>query len=45
MNEIKTEAEWRRQDDARTLAQAEEIKADPARLNGAQQAAQRMIEE
>lgn len=42
---MKSEAQWRKEDDAHTLARAEEIKADKARFAGAQQAAQQMIEE
>jgi membrane protein involved in colicin uptake len=41
----KTEAEWQAEDDARSLAQAEEIKADKARLDKAQSAAKRMADE
>ena len=36
---------WQQQDDARTLAQAEQIKADKARLKGAQTAAKSMVAE
>lgn len=38
------EAEWRRQDDARTLARAEEIKADKERLAEAHIGAQEILE-
>jgi hypothetical protein len=41
----KTEAEWQAEDDARSLAQAEEIKADKPRLDKAQDAAKRMADE
>lgn len=42
---IETEADWQAQDDARALAQAEEIKADKPRLDKAQQAAKKMADE
>lgn len=38
-----TDAEWRAQDDARTLAVAEEIKADKDRLSKAAAAAGQMV--
>lgn len=38
------EAEWRRQDDARTLARAEEIKADKERLAEAHRGAKEILE-
>lgn len=40
-----TEAEWQARDDARTLARAEEIKADESRLQTAQDAAKKMLDE
>lgn len=40
-----TEADWRARDDARTLAVAEEIKADKARMDNATEAAVKMLEE
>jgi len=40
-----SDKKWRAQDDARTLATAEEIKMDSARLNLAQSAAKTMAEE
>jgi len=42
--ESKTEAQWRAEDDARTLARAEEIKADETRMNNAKEAAVKMVE-
>lgn len=39
------ESKWRRQDDARTLAQAEEIKADKERLAEAHKGAKEILEE
>jgi len=39
------EAKWRARDDAHALAQAEEIKADPKRLDAAKGAARQMVEE
>lgn len=39
------EARWRRRDDARILAQAEEIKADKDRLREAHKGAQEILEE
>lgn len=39
------EAEWEAQDDARSLARAEQIKADPARLKAAQEAAKKLVKE
>ncbi len=41
----KDELKWRAQDDARTLAEAEAIKADPERLKRAQDAAKGMADE
>lgn len=41
----KTEAEWQAEDDARTLAQAEVIKQDKARLEKAQSAAEKIAAE
>lgn len=40
-----TEAEWQAEDDARALAQAEEIKTDRTRLQKAQDAAKKMADE
>jgi hypothetical protein len=37
--------EWRARDDARSLAEAEEIKQDTARLQKAQAAAKKMLDE
>ena len=42
---MKSERDWMKEDDARTLAQAEVIKADKTRLAGAQEAAKRMLVE
>lgn len=42
---MKTEEQWRKEEDAHTLARAEEIKADRSRLAGAQQAAKAMLAE
>lgn len=39
------EKRWRQEDDARTLARAEEIKKDAARLRGAKAAAKRIVQE
>lgn len=39
------EKRWQAEDDARAMAQAEEVKADKARLDAAQQAAKRMADE
>ena len=39
------EAKWRRREDARILAQAEEIKADKERLREAHKGAQEILEE
>lgn len=39
------EKRWRQEDDARTLARAEEIKKDAARLRGAKAAAKRIVRE
>lgn len=36
---------WRAREDAYSLAQAEEVKADPARLEAARKEAQKMVEE
>ena len=41
----KTEADWQAEDDAQTLARAEQIKEDKARLTAAQQAAKRLLKE
>jgi len=45
MDSIKSERQWRQEDDARVLASAEQIKADKGRLQGAQEAAKRMLAE
>ena len=37
--------DWQKEDDARVLAEAKQIQADPARLKGAQEAAKRMADE
>ena len=42
---MKSERDWMKEDDSRTLAQAEVIKADKTRLAGAQEAAKRMLVE
>lgn len=39
------EKDWRAEDDARTLSNAEAIKADPERMERASKAAKRMLEE
>ncbi len=39
------ERDWRAEDDMRTLARAEEIKRDPARLKAAQKKAREKLEE
>lgn len=39
------EKDWRAEDDARTLSNAEAIKADPERMDRAAKAAKRMLEE
>ena len=39
------EKRWRQEDDAHTLARAEEIKKDAARLRGAKAAAKRIVQE
>lgn len=39
------EKRWRAEDDAYTLATANQIRSDPDRLNAAQEAAKRMAEE
>jgi len=41
----KTDAEWQAEEDARSLARAEEIKADESRLSKAQDAAKVMADE
>jgi len=45
MDSIKSEKQWRQESDARVLASAEQIKADKGRLQGAQEAAKRMLAE
>jgi hypothetical protein len=40
-----TEAEWQAEDDARALAQAEEIKSDKPRMDKARDAAKKMADE
>ena len=42
---VKTERQWQQEEDARTLAAAEQIKQDPNRLTAAQEAAKRMLAE
>lgn len=37
--------DWQKEDDARVLAEAKQIQADPNRLKGAQEAAKRMADE
>lgn len=39
------ERDWRAEDDMRTLARAEEIKRDPARLKAAQKKAREKLDE
>jgi len=39
----KSEAEWRTEDDMRTLARAAEIRADPKRLKAAQDLAKKKL--
>ena len=45
MNERRVREEWEKRDDARTLARAEEIKADKQRLADAQKAARDIANE
>lgn len=45
MSPIEQEKRWQREDDARTLIQAEKIKQDKARLDGAKQEAARLLKE
>ena len=46
LNEMpKTDAEWRAEEDARTMAEADIIGKDASRLAAAQTAAKRLIEE
>jgi hypothetical protein len=45
MNRIAQEKRWQEEDDAYTLARAEEIKADPERVEGAANAAKRLLAE
>lgn len=42
---MKSEKQWRSENDARTLAEAEKIKNDSLRLKNAQAAAKKMFEE
>ena len=44
-NKARVRDEWEIREDARTLARAEEIKADKARFNEAQQMAQKLANE
>lgn len=37
--------DWQKEDDARVLAEAKQIQADPNRLKGAQEAAKRMADD
>lgn len=37
--------DWQKEDDARVLAEAKQIQADPSRLKGAQEAAKKMSED
>jgi hypothetical protein len=41
----KSEEDWQAEDDAHTIARAEEVKADPERLKRAQKAAKRIVEQ
>jgi len=41
----KTEADWLKEDDARTLSRAKEIMADPKRVKGASEAAKKIVDE
>ena len=45
MPAIADEAQWAAESDARTLADADSIKSDPARMKKAKQAAKRMAKE
>lgn len=45
MSAVKSDAQWQKESDARTLAEAEKIKTDPNRLKGAQAAAKKMSTE
>ena len=42
---MKSEKQWRSENDARTLAEAEKIKNDSSRLKNAQTAAKKMVKE
>ena len=44
-NTIKSDAQWQKESDARTLAEAERIKSDPTRMKGATSAAKKMVTE
>ena len=45
MSGIKSEKQWQKESDARTLAEAERIRSDKSRLSGAKQAAKQMAKE
>ena len=42
---VAQQREWQKEDDARVLAEAKQIQADPTRMKGAQEAAKRMSDE
>jgi hypothetical protein len=42
---VAQQKDWQKEDDARVLAEAKQIQADPSRLKGAQEAAKRMAED
>ena len=45
MSQVKSDQQWQKESDAHTLAEAERIKADPARMKGAKTAAKKMVTE
>lgn len=45
MSQVKSDTQWQKESDAHTLAEAERIKSDPARMKGAQTAAKKMVTE
>ena len=42
---MKSDEQWQREEDAYTLAKAEEIKSDPARLSKAKQTAKQLLDD
>ena len=42
---VAQQKDWQKEDDARVLAEAKQIQADPNRLKGAQEAAKRMADD